>query len=175
MIIGRSPAPSGAIKIKKNEQGVPRVVSCGCCCACGSVPVSGELLQILRGINSAAKITCNGVPPDNFSIITGGFSASWSDYEAHGVPNTGMQFVGGCLTLESFLINFLYIGPREIEGLDGMPMSCCQFQGAAPCIDGDDGDIVINGDSFPSFREIVNDFSSPELPGGIIPLNIVFS
>lgn len=42
MIIGRSPAPSGAIKIKKNEEGVPRVVSCGCCqsCACGSLSLS---------------------------------------------------------------------------------------------------------------------------------------
>lgn len=170
MIIGRAPAPSGAIKIKRNEEGVPRVVSCGCCgCGCNSVSVSGELLETLRGISSAAGITCNGVPPDNFDIIDKGFTASWSDYENHGVPNTGIMFSNACLTLESFLFNSLALGAPQIPGPDGAPISCCIFQGAIPCFEGDEGDIVINGTSFPSYKEIFLE-GSPT-----VSLNLVFS
>ena len=171
MTLGRT--SDNKIKIKTDEEGGGlRAVECACCggeCGCYSAPVSVELLQILRGIDSAASITCNGVPPDDFEVIPGGFSAFWSDYETHGVPSTGMQFVGGCLTIESFLFNALSLGATQIIGTDGSPISCCILQGGVPCIEGEPDDIVINGKSFPSFREIFLD----GFP--IVKLNIVFS
>ena len=164
---------SGAMKIKTDEAGGGlRAVNCACCggeCDCYSAPVSGELLEILRGISSASDITCNGVPPDNFDIIDGGFSAFWTDYENQGVPATGMLFSNACLFLESFAFNALSLGAPERIGPDGTQISCCILQGGVPCIEGEEDDIVINGKSFPSFREIF----LPEQP--VIKLNIVFS
>ena len=170
MTLGRT--SSGAIKIKTDSAGGGlRAVNCECCgggeCGCYSVPISGKLLEIMLGTKDSTGITCNGVPPDKFFLTSEGFEALWDEYDKHGVPLTDFIFYRRCIFLYSFFTNELGLGPSEQIASDGTRVSCCYYPEAIPCIDGND--IAINGQPFPSFKQIF-------LPGSPeFTLNLVFA
>ena len=168
MTLGRT--SSGAIKIKTD--GGLRAVSCACCggCGCGSVAVSGDLLAVFENMLTYPPCsgcsgygpppgypslpTCFGRPADFFNIYADGWNFVW---DFVGTGGSGTIFAGAgysaadkCLYIDAYNLNYettrfeneLYIG--QLEGCCP-PLRSCSVA----------GDILINGQAFPSFNGIV--------------------
>ena len=169
MTLGRT--SSGSIKIKTD--GGLRAVNCACCggCGCGSVAVSGDLLAVFENMLTYPPCSgcsgyepppgypslpnCFGRPSDFFSISADGWDFVW-DFVGPGGSGpifAGVRYTAAdkCFFADGLNIrfsDFTFHNQLSIGQLEG----CCPPGKSCSVA----GDILINGQAFPSFNVIVD-------------------